>query len=130
MAAVIRALPFIGIRCPKYKLPVLTVNINKSQVQFLRWENTSQQIPKLEEFDKPQFPGSQSNWTEKLEFVRGDIYDGIPVYRVMNRDGNIIDPSHDPKLDREMIPQDMIYGQYREADFGLLLTKNQVYMEA
>ncbi|GIY85768.1 2-oxoisovalerate dehydrogenase subunit alpha, mitochondrial [Caerostris extrusa] len=135
---------------------------HKPHLRLALWENTSQQIPKLEEFDKPQFPGSQSNWTEKLEFVRGDIYDDIAVYRVMNRDGNIIDPSHDPKLDREMVtklykgmtllntmdrilyesqrqgrisfymtsfgeegthfgsaaaldPQDMIYGQYREA---------------
>ncbi|GFT39157.1 2-oxoisovalerate dehydrogenase subunit alpha [Trichonephila clavipes] len=95
MAAIIRALPFTCIRYSKYKSAAIKTVSNA--LHFQRLESTSQQIPKLEEFDKPQFPGSQSRWTEKLEFVRGDIYDGIPVYRVMNRDGNIIDPSHDPK---------------------------------
>ena len=48
--------------------------------------------------DRPNFPGSRSNWTESLEFVQPDLYDGIPVYRVMNRKGEIIDPNYDPKV--------------------------------
>lgn len=31
--------------------------------------------------DKSQFPGSKSTFTEKLEFLQPDLYDGIPVYR-------------------------------------------------
>lgn len=31
--------------------------------------------------DRPQFPGSKSTFTEKLEFLQPDSYDGIPVYR-------------------------------------------------
>lgn len=139
---------------------------SRSLLVSQRYDSSSSNIPKLEEFDRPQFPGSQSQWTEKLEFVKSDIYDGIPVYRVLNRDGNIIDPSHDPKLGQETItkfyksmtllntmdrilyesqrqgrisfymtsfgeegthfgsaaaldPQDLIYGQYREA--GVLM---------
>lgn len=46
--------------------------------------------------DRPLFPGSRSTFTEKLEFVEPDIYDGIPVYRVMDKKGNVIDPSQDP----------------------------------
>ena len=48
--------------------------------------------------ERPQFPGSRSQWTEKLEFVRPDLYDGIPVYRVMDRKGKVIDPSQDPQV--------------------------------
>ncbi|KAF2364995.1 Dehydrogenase E1 component [Trinorchestia longiramus] len=48
--------------------------------------------------DRPDFPGSKSSWTEKLEFVHPDLYDGIPVYRVMNTKGKIINPDHDPQL--------------------------------
>lgn len=147
-----------------YKL--FNLKCRTSLHSFWRLESsTSQSIPKIE-FDRPQFPGSQSQWTEKLEFVRSDIYDGIPVYRVLNRDGHVIDPSHDPKLGQELItnlykgmtllntmdrilyesqrqgrisfymtsfgeegthfgsaaaldPQDLIYGQYREA--GVLM---------
>lgn len=51
--------------------------------------------------DRPQFPGSRSEWTEKLEFIRSESYEGIPVYRVMNRDGGIIDPNQDPNLGQE-----------------------------
>jgi 2-oxoisovalerate dehydrogenase E1 component alpha subunit len=46
--------------------------------------------------DKPLFPGSRSKFTEKLEFVEPDIYDGIPVYRVMDKKGCVLDPSQDP----------------------------------
>lgn len=48
--------------------------------------------------ERPQFPGSRSQWTEKLEFIRPDLYDGIPVYRVMDRKGKVIDPSQDPQV--------------------------------
>lgn len=48
--------------------------------------------------ERPQFPGSRSQWIEKLEFIRPDIYAGIPVYRVMDRKGKVIDPSQDPQV--------------------------------
>ncbi|KAI1298613.1 2-oxoisovalerate dehydrogenase subunit alpha, mitochondrial [Halotydeus destructor] len=53
--------------------------------------------------DRPQFPGSTSSWTEKLEFISNEAYEGIPVYRVMNRDGSIIDPSQDPNLGQDQV---------------------------
>ena len=53
--------------------------------------------------DKPLFPGSRSSWTEKLEFLGSETYEGIPVYRVTDRDGKIIDPSQDPQLGQEKI---------------------------
>ncbi|MCL4138533.1 UNVERIFIED_CONTAM: hypothetical protein GTU68_037079 [Idotea baltica] len=53
--------------------------------------------------DKPNFPGSRSQWTEKLEFIQPDLYDGIPVYRVMNKKGEIINPDHDPNLDEATV---------------------------
>ena len=51
--------------------------------------------------DRPQFPGSRSEWTEKLDFIRSESYPGIPVYRVMNRDGHVFDQSQDPNLGQE-----------------------------
>ena len=52
--------------------------------------------PKFTEEERPLFPGSRSKFTEKLEFIEPDIYEGIPVYRVMDKKGSIIDPSQDP----------------------------------
>ena len=49
--------------------------------------------------EKPQFPGNKSvEWIEKLEFLVPDQKEGIPVYRVMNRRGEIINPSEDPQV--------------------------------
>lgn len=60
-----------------------------------RWKATSSTA---EEADRPSFPGSRSSWTEKLEFVQPDLYDGIPVYRVMDTKGAVIDSDQDPLL--------------------------------
>lgn len=57
----------------------------------------------LEVEDRPNFPGSRSKWTEKIEFIQPDLYDGIPVYRVMNRKGEIIDPANDPQVDYKIM---------------------------
>lgn len=52
--------------------------------------------------ERPQFPGSRSQWTEKLQFLhKNDVVEGIPVYRVMSRDGKVIDSSQDPGLGEE-----------------------------
>ena len=39
------------------------------------------------EAERAQFPGSRSNFTEKLEFIQPNIYDGIPVYRLVQDAG-------------------------------------------
>ncbi|XP_038071860.1 2-oxoisovalerate dehydrogenase subunit alpha, mitochondrial-like isoform X1 [Patiria miniata] len=64
--------------------------------------NVRQEITAVGE-DKPLFPGASSSYTEKLKFLGGDVYDPIPVYRVMNKMGSIIDPSQDPGLDQAFV---------------------------
>jgi len=53
--------------------------------------------------DKPNFPGSRSEFVSKPEFLDPDNIDGIPVYRCMNQNGEFIDESQDPKLDAATI---------------------------
>jgi len=53
--------------------------------------------------ERPNFPGSRSDWTSKLEFVQPDIYDGIPVYRILDAKGKIIAPEEDPHLSEEKL---------------------------
>ena len=48
--------------------------------------------------DTPNFPGAKATYTESMDFLLPDSYDGIPVYRVMDRQGNVINQSHDPQL--------------------------------
>ena len=44
------------------------------------------------------FPGAKAKYTESLDFINPDELDGIPIYRVMNNEGQIIKPDHDPNL--------------------------------
>jgi len=51
--------------------------------------------------DVAAFPGAKAQYTETLSFLSPSEYEGIPIYRVMNRDGEIINSEHDPNLDNE-----------------------------
>lgn len=55
-----------------------------------------QQFPSLD--DKPQFPGASAEFVDKLEFIQPNVISGIPIYRVMDRQGQIINPSEDPHV--------------------------------
>lgn len=48
--------------------------------------------------DKPQFPGASAEFIDKLEFMQPNVISGIPIYRVMDRQGQIINPSEDPQV--------------------------------
>ncbi|RZC42279.1 2-oxoisovalerate dehydrogenase subunit alpha, mitochondrial [Asbolus verrucosus] len=51
----------------------------------------------------PTFPGAQTTWTEKLEFVSKATYPPIPAYRVMDRNGDVINKSEEPQLDKSFL---------------------------
>uniref|UniRef100_A0A3Q3AKV4 2-oxoisovalerate dehydrogenase subunit alpha n=1 Tax=Kryptolebias marmoratus TaxID=37003 RepID=A0A3Q3AKV4_KRYMA len=95
--------------------------------------------------EKPQFPGASAEFVDHLEFIQPNVISGIPVYRVMDRQGKIIDPSQDPQVHPSqddvgrisfymtnygeegthigsaaaLEPTDLVFGQYREA--GVLM---------
>ncbi|XP_032469151.1 2-oxoisovalerate dehydrogenase subunit alpha, mitochondrial isoform X4 [Phocoena sinus] len=53
--------------------------------------------------DKPQFPGASAEFVDKLDFIQPNVISGIPIYRVMDRQGQIINPSEDPHLPQEKV---------------------------
>ncbi|XP_057390158.1 2-oxoisovalerate dehydrogenase subunit alpha, mitochondrial isoform X1 [Balaenoptera acutorostrata] len=53
--------------------------------------------------DKPQFPGASAEFIDRLEFIQPNVISGIPIYRVMDRQGQIINPSEDPHLPQEKV---------------------------
>lgn len=57
-----------------------------------------QQQPFDSTLEKPQFPGASAEFVDQLEFIQPNVISGIPVYRVMDRQGNIINPSQDPQV--------------------------------
>ncbi|XP_072125984.1 2-oxoisovalerate dehydrogenase subunit alpha, mitochondrial isoform X3 [Mobula birostris] len=60
-----------------------------------------QQFTSLDE--KPQFPGASADFVDRLEFIQPNVISGIPIYRVMDRQGQIVNPDEDPKLPKEMV---------------------------
>ncbi|XP_026544126.1 2-oxoisovalerate dehydrogenase subunit alpha, mitochondrial [Notechis scutatus] len=60
-----------------------------------------QEFTSLEE--KPQFPGASAEYIDKLEFIQPNIISGIPIYRVMDRQGQIVNPSEDPQISQEEV---------------------------
>jgi len=44
------------------------------------------------------FPGTKCRYTQKLEVLEPDQKDPIPVYRVMDNKGNVIDADEDPQV--------------------------------
>ncbi|TFJ99444.1 cysteine and histidine-rich protein 1-B [Platysternon megacephalum] len=60
-----------------------------------------QQFTSLEE--KPQFPGASADFVDKLDFIQPNVISGIPIYRVMDRQGQIINPDEDPQLSQEQV---------------------------
>jgi len=48
-----------------------------------------------------QFPGAKAAYTEQLDILQPDVKNGIPIYRVMGRDGKVFDLSHEPSIDGE-----------------------------
>lgn len=57
-----------------------------------------QQQPFDSSLEKPQFPGASAEFVDHLEFIQPNVISGIPVYRVMDRQGKIINPSEDPQV--------------------------------
>nr|XP_033810856.1 2-oxoisovalerate dehydrogenase subunit alpha, mitochondrial [Geotrypetes seraphini] len=53
--------------------------------------------------EKPQFPGASAEFVDKLDFILPNVISGIPIYRVMDRQGQIVNPAEDPQLSREMV---------------------------
>ncbi|KAI8049037.1 thiamine diphosphate-binding protein [Syncephalis plumigaleata] len=51
--------------------------------------------------EEVHFPGATNSYfTDKLNFISG-LDEAIPTYQVMDNEGKVADPSHDPKLDQE-----------------------------
>ncbi|KTG36311.1 hypothetical protein cypCar_00010529 [Cyprinus carpio] len=73
------------------------------QQRAFRVNGALRQQPFDSSAEKPQFPGASAEFIDHLEFIQPNVISGIPVYRVMDRQGQIINPSEDPKLSKEMV---------------------------
>lgn len=60
--------------------------------------STAQQTPAAAASGAPQLGARRVQWTDRMEFLPDDAYDGVPMYRVLNTDGSVIKESEDPQV--------------------------------
>lgn len=76
--------------------------VNRRSDTFVFYSSLLQRALRQQPFDssaeKPQFPGASAEFIDHLEFIQPNVISGIPVYRVMDRQGQIINPSEDPQV--------------------------------
>lgn len=75
------------------------------------------------ESTRPQFPGAKAAWTDTLNYVQFHFNEGIPIYRVMDRAGQILREDQDPKLS-----EDTVIKMYRS--MTLLNTMDKILYES
>jgi len=91
-----------------------------SSLYFTCYRNNSSAVPA----DHPSmFPGAKAPFVTDAKFTMPNDYAPIPIYRVLNRDGEIIEQSQDPNLSREFV-------QKMFNDMVLLNTMDKILYES
>ncbi|XP_019640732.1 PREDICTED: 2-oxoisovalerate dehydrogenase subunit alpha, mitochondrial-like [Branchiostoma belcheri] len=89
--------------CNKNRSKLPSINCNGLPSRYQRCQYASTQGLDLDE-ERPQFPGStKAQFTLSMDFHLPEETPGIPVYRVMDGEGRILDPSHDPQLSKDTV---------------------------
>jgi 2-oxoisovalerate dehydrogenase E1 component alpha subunit len=50
-----------------------------------------------------EFPGARAPFVNEIKFINENSYDPIPIYRVMDGNGAIIDKNEEPNLDKDVL---------------------------
>ncbi|CAG9863792.1 unnamed protein product [Phyllotreta striolata] len=93
---------------------------NRTSISLFRlvWKNSKTKFS-----TQSLFPSARTTWTEQLEFTGKHSYEPIPVYRVLDRLGDVIKPEDDPNL-----PSDVLIKMYK--DMTILGIMDKVLYEA
>ncbi|KPJ11523.1 2-oxoisovalerate dehydrogenase subunit alpha, mitochondrial [Papilio machaon] len=50
-----------------------------------------------------EFPGAKAPYVNEIKFLNENSYDPIPIYRVMDSNGRVIDSREEPNIDKEIL---------------------------
>lgn len=50
-----------------------------------------------------EFPGARAPYVTQMKFLNENSYDPIPIYRVMDNNGEIIDNREEPNIEKETL---------------------------
>lgn len=54
-------------------------------------------------FKTADFPGAKAPYVTEIKFLNETSYDPIPIYRVLDNNGEIIDIRQDPEIDQDTL---------------------------
>ncbi|XP_026488693.2 2-oxoisovalerate dehydrogenase subunit alpha, mitochondrial [Vanessa tameamea] len=85
----------------------------KTGASFLRLNRLNQVFRLLSTSSRPEiiqnggnnadFPGAKAPYVTEMKFVDENSYDPIPIYRVLDNDGQVIDNREEPAIDKETL---------------------------
>ncbi|CAH0720268.1 unnamed protein product, partial [Brenthis ino] len=81
----------------------------KSSVSLFRLNRIKQAIRLVSTKSNPElshnaeFPGAKAPYVSEIKFLNEFSYDPIPIYRVIDNNGEVIDPREEPKIDNETL---------------------------
>ncbi|XP_046978064.1 2-oxoisovalerate dehydrogenase subunit alpha, mitochondrial [Vanessa cardui] len=85
----------------------------KSGASFLRLNRLNQVVRLLSTSSRPEiiqdggnnadFPGAKAPYVTEMKFFDENSYDPIPIYRVLDNDGHVIDNREEPAIDKETL---------------------------
>ncbi|XP_050348250.1 2-oxoisovalerate dehydrogenase subunit alpha, mitochondrial [Nymphalis io] len=85
----------------------------KSGVCFLRLNRLNQVARLLSTSSRPEiiqnggnnadFPGAKAPYVTEMKFLDENSYDPIPIYRVLDNDGQVIDSREEPAIDKDTL---------------------------
>lgn len=82
---------------------------NQAQTAANLSKQQQQQLSKDESNDRPEFPGSRSQFTTELKFIDDSSYQTIPTFRVLKQTGEFEDEKYEKMVDLKLV-QKIYYG--------------------
>ena len=78
----------------------LTVSCSHQQLTSTKSTSVGPEEVRTASGDLSRHPGTgNAPFTEQLTFLKAAEMQPIPIYRVMDNSGNVIDPAQDPQVD-------------------------------
>lgn len=85
------------------------VTLSSQHSQVATTDESKQKNYKNEQF---VFPGARASWINKPLLTMSEDYGSIPIYHVMDNDGNILESSENPNLSKDIVTKmfrDMVF---------------------
>lgn len=81
------------------------MHFNVGHVFFLFQFSSTSSSPNISQnaSKTADFPGAKAQYVTEIKFLNESSYEPIPIYRVLDNNGEIIDGGHEPNIDKDTL---------------------------